>query len=514
MDVAAYCSIVSAESPVITSNDMTRFYLSEKTNPHFESYIRLFPIQYCKCCNRFLFSNPVKILGTKTNAVVQSLHLDCSDKLCSMCYKYVAEGKMAPLSSDLNSLKIDNIPDELSCLNSLEKKLLAKIQVCMTLIILPGGQYAEKGLIVGLPQDAESLIGKLVGVNSVCTVHFEHESAVGSRGSFLIDAFKVIRGFMWLKSNNILYRNLRISDINFNNSNFFNGTVLPSNIQDSARELEHVTYAPVNYSSSANYSSSISQNGETLSESSTLGKNQSIWIPRNKATPVSVYEISSGEEQAFPWLFPKGKNGFTYPRPKSIQPSLYFRYRLYNRNAYWRKDIPYLLHAAISYDKILLKKEIGVFMKMYKGNIDSGLKLRTTAADVRSRNNNPEILQNSYMFMKHIRGTVAYFRNALYDLLAMFRCLGPPTLFMTLSADDLHWPELGMLLDNLSYEEAIQKQSFFCSMRSDPLMTAIHFDRHFTALMKFVVHGPTKPLGDVKDWFVRVTLRDLRHNRL
>ena len=62
----------------------------------------------------------------------------------------------------------------------------------------------------------------------------------------------------------------------------------------------------------------------------------------------------------------------------------------------------------------------------------------TTAADVRARNDNPDILQSSYMFMNSIRGTVAYFRNALYDLLAMFRSLGPPTLFMTLSADDLH----------------------------------------------------------------------------
>ena len=54
------------------------------------------------------------------------------------------------------------------------------------------------------------------------------------------------------------------------------------------------------------------------------------------------------------------------------------------------------------------------------------------------------------MFMKYIRGTVAYFRNALYDLLAMFRCLGPLALFITFSADDLHWPELGMMLENLT----------------------------------------------------------------
>ena len=39
-------------------------------------------------------------------------------------------------------------------------------------------------------------------------------------------------------------------------------------------------------------------------------------------------------------------------------------------------------------------------------------------------------------------------------------------------------------------------------------MTAIHFDRRFTALMKYVIHGPVKPLGIVKDFFARVEFRN------
>ena len=61
-----------------------------------------------------------------------------------------------------------------------------------------------------------------------------------------------------------------------------------------------------------------------------------------------------------------------------------------------------------------------------------------------------------------------------------------------------------MLLEHLSYEQAVAKQSFFFSMRADPLMTAIHFDRRFSALMKFVVNSPVKPLGLVKDYFIHV----------
>lgn len=56
------------------------------------------------------------------------------------------------------------------------------------------------------------------------------------------------------------------------------------------------------------------------------------------------------------------------------------------------------------------------------------------------------------MFMKNIRGTVAYFRNQLYNLLAMFKAIGPPSIFMTLSADDLHWPELSMAINDISFD--------------------------------------------------------------
>lgn len=45
-------------------------------------------------------------------------------------------------------------------------------------------------------------------------------------------------------------------------------------------------------------------------------------------------------------------------------------------------------------------------------------------------------------------------------------------------------------------------------MRSDPLMTAIHFDRRFTALMKYIIKGPLQPLGEVKDNFARVEFQN------
>ena len=41
-----------------------------------------------------------------------------------------------------------------------------------------------------------------------------------------------------------------------------------------------------------------------------------------------------------------------------------------------------------------------------------------------------------------MRGSPAYWQNEMYDVLAMLRSLSIPTWFLTLSAADLHWPEM------------------------------------------------------------------------
>ena len=73
-------------------------------------------------------------------------------------------------------------------------------------------------------------------------------------------------------------------------------------------------------------------------------------------------------------------------------------------------------------------------------------------------------------------------------------------------ADDLHWPELGILLESIDYHEAAWKASFLGSMCEDPLMAAIHFER-FDALMKYVIKSQEHPIGKVKYFFYRVEIK-------
>ena len=63
------------------------------------------------------------------------------------------------------------------------------------------------------------------------------------------------------------------------------------------------------------------------------------------------------------------------------------------------------------------------------------------------------------------------------------------------------------LLESIDYHEAARKASFLGSMCDDPLMAAIHFERKFDALMKYVINSQEHPIGKVKDLFYIVEFK-------
>ena len=106
-----------------------------------------------------------------------------------------------------------------------------------------------------------------------------------------------------------------------------------------------------------------------------------------------------------------------------------------------------------------------------------------------------------------MRGTIAYWQRAKLDLFAMFRTSGPPTFFITLSADDMNWPDLLTILAKQAgmevTEETIaqlsteQKRELLCN---NPVTTAQHFSHRF----KHILKGSGSPIGEVVDYFWRI----------
>jgi hypothetical protein len=479
---------------VETQPDFIDVLFLENHVAEYEKAIRITFNDYCFSCHKLLFPDQIQKLSiAKMCSVSNEMGVDKNSTFCCTCCNSLRSGKVPSLSCMLNDLFLTEIPEEMSCLNRIGKKLLSKIQTCMTMIILPGGQFAEKGLVLNLPVDIQAIMNQLpfkAAPSDICCVKFEAGKPQSTQNYF-VRPLDLAAAFKWLHGNNHLYSDLVYANSPKPLSALANQTDCHSDrtycneLQVILSDLEEASMIPVDYDSPLrNHSISYTE----------------ICVPCSTSEPVSVYNMQFGEESAFPWLYPHGRFGFSHVRMQNVSTVMYFRNRLCNKDPRFRTDMTYLLSAAASVDVMMLKSEVSVYLRMRQPLNSSP----STASDVRSMHENTDVSYNSYMFMKNIRGTVAYFRNALYDLLAMFRTIGPPTIFMTLSADDLHWPELGMLLDNLPYEEASRRGNFFSSMRSNPFIAATHFHRRFRALMKFILNQGLQPLGKIIDHFVHV----------
>ena len=126
-------------------------------------------------------------------------------------------------------------------------------------------------------------------------------------------------------------------------------------------------------------------------------------------------------------------------------------------------------------------------------------------------NENPEIKENCYAFMRNIRGTAAYWQRAKLDLFAMFRTLGPPSYFITLSADDMNWPDLMYVLakrdgQNLTDEQVLEmtKSERVRLLCAYPVIVAQHFNHRFHSFLNYILKGNGNPIGEVVDYFWRV----------
>lgn len=171
-------------------------------------------------------------------------------------------------------------PDELINLSTLEKRLIALVQIFMTLVVLPGGQYAEKGLVLNLPSDVQNVANQL-------PVRFAHSDMVGVKFiddkhvpdddiKYLASPLKVFQALKWLKKHNILYR-----DVNIDMEEMVHDNLFGSSHNDEIFDVDSSTLTPMN-SSVPNVN---------IQDFRSKGY---IEIPRIEQKPVNIYELKTG----------------------------------------------------------------------------------------------------------------------------------------------------------------------------------------------------------------------------
>ena len=121
--------------------------------------------------------------------------------------------------------------------------------------------------------------------------------------------------------------------------------------------------------------------------------------------------------------------------------------------------------------------------------------------------------ENAYSFMSSVKGTPAYWKQFLFEVLAMVKQLEMPNYFLTLSCADLRWEELPYIINklnnlglsdkelkNLSHQERTKL------LNENPVLVARYFQYKVQVfLKKLILDGP---LGKTKYYAVHIEFQE------
>ena len=467
------------------------------------------PINPCYCCTRLCYNNGGSFIDANDPLLIPMHDRELSNVaqsisnsvwICSRCNKSLKKHKLPPFAS-VNNMCVPPVPSELSCLNSMEKRLICKIQPFMKLIVLPYGQRALQGQTVNFPVNTSEVCSSLPKTLDNAGIVLIAPPRTGSDSTetpvpqsyFSIRRPYVVRALHWLKDHNTLYRDIEIEEVS-----------------DDARDIE-IEEVSDDAPSSQTAANEIALDGEgessvirrdlqlpNIEVSNVINNNDNTpvhQLQRVQGAPISIiYTCTDAEQMAFPWLYPDGNNGYKTSR----DPPGLFQSRHLSSDTHWASHIPYLFWSCNVLEQRRLNENISVAIQMRSSSGSAHMRNRSvfrqssddtshedqhlTADDLRDLSRNPELSDSCYGFVHKTRGTIAYWQRAKMDLLAMFRTLGPPTFFIMLTADDMNWPDLLYVLANragmnISKEDvdglsSKQKRELLCS---DPITTARHF---------------------------------------
>lgn len=225
--------------------------------------------------------------------------------------------------------------------------------------------------------------------------------------------------------------------------------------------------------------------------------------PAQGQQPCSALEM---ETKAFPYLFPDGINGYGEKRNTKIGLSRYFNCRLFSNDVRFASDPQYIFYSQFVTEMNNINSSVSIAIR--KGAKPSSMKDKVTASMITDHNQRKQILNSDkgYQFLRTIRGSPAYWEKSLRDLLAMVKQLGIPTWFCSFSAADRRWPEIIEAIcqqQGKAVPENLDWTQYCQLINSNPVTACRMFENRVNAFISTVIMSQAKPIGDVKDYFIR-----------
>ncbi|MCL7044102.1 hypothetical protein MKW94_009965, partial [Papaver nudicaule] len=395
------------------------------------------------------------------------LDLPVDEGICKFCKKDKMDHPEGSLYSAENNMDPREVPIQLSRLTPLECLLIARVHPMFSVYRVKGQQYKYSGNVINFVQDVKEIARVLpYKPGDLSAILIVKRIGNNSTKEFVVRREYVRQALAWLKRNHRYYKDddLIISDANIEH--------LPENgVPDDLPNMEED--APhVDRDQSGNETEDDSNNGPEMQEQhfhvdefETAGTVGAAIQPDQQSCIRRALEITEAGQttaelpftgevideftkegyitMAFPTLFPYGTADLRQSRYRKVNAGQYFQHLMKYHDGRFARDSRFRYFAWNSLTRWRALSLGSVYVKNFP--CDGELSIQSIRDMVSS--GDMRFLSRISYYAKQMRGTRAYWYTRLKELIAMVKQLGPPTIFFTLSAADLQWPELFALLD-------------------------------------------------------------------
>lgn len=229
--------------------------------------------------------------------------------------------------------------------------------------------------------------------------------------------------------------------------------------------------------------------------------------PGESSIPKSILFDEHAEELAFPTIylghFRIFREGVT------VTPFMMATSELKRRD---RRGVTpqHLLYMAVTIMRLRVRDCLSVAFKHIGSNV------KVTKQQIQSETYIHNCIESNLAFLRSIPNSVWYWAERKRDLFAMIRQLGKPAAFMTLSANEIGWPDLLQLLHTLSLgTDDVDREIIISDMNyiqkstlinEDAVTCAIYFNKSVNVLLSILQSKKFSPFGKyrVNNYFKRI----------
>ena len=421
----------------------------------FESEMKSIQHRHCTICHR-----------VSLNLIIRKSRADglfrCAD--CSKTLRSSPPGWLPTWTDDTGTVHYE-LPEQLLELREGEKLLLQIYSVYIPMHHLRMGAHGSSGHVCCFQQDIVSVCHNLPRTTvEVIRVIKRYKTADGEEDShiFKIRRSKVMNALIWLKKYNPVYAHIEINEKNLDWMEGNEEAEIPDiSVQEDSKEDDPIllnerycnndrAYGCLQ-SGNVKYSPSrkCKEIEKSLKDSLQMHQMDSMAFPFTSEEAVSEYDDEDLRFcKAFPWLFPGGVGDINSHQKDHISFSA------------WMKNLLSYEDGRFATDKMWCFYVLNVFQR--KQNTEAGQFFvqdfhgdgPKTVADLQESIQDGDLswIDRIAYFGKRVTGSAPYWRQRRAEVYSwinyhVYTGNGPPSLFITLSCAEYHWPDINRLVN-------------------------------------------------------------------